>query len=133
MWKAALAGAVALAAVSSLSITDNGVGITPAAAQEVVITEANIAQLRNALHLTPAQEGYWRTLEATLRSLTQQVRAEEAGLVQRVRARIKSYVVDAAAAHRVAAAARPLISSLDERQKSDGIAVVRAMGVASLF
>ena len=56
-----------------------------------------------------------------------------AGLVQRIRARVKSYVLDISAARRVANAAQPLIESLDEDQKRSGLVVVRALGVASLF
>ena len=46
---------------------------------------------------------------------------------------MKTYVLDLSAARRVAHAAQPLIDSLDEDQKRDGMVAVRALGVASLF
>ena len=49
MWKAALAGAVALATVGTLSVSQQGVGVTPAAAEVIVVTEGQIAQLHKAL------------------------------------------------------------------------------------
>src|SRR5262245_25809424 len=105
MWKAAIVGAFALVALGSLSVTRDGIGVTQAAAQDVVVTDAHIAHLKNVLRLSPAQETHWRTLEAVLRSVGQRAALDEpAGLVQRVRARLRSYVLDAAAAHRVAMA-----------------------------
>jgi hypothetical protein len=53
--------------------------------------------------------------------------------VQRVKARMKSYVLDVTAARQVAAAAQPLIATLDEDQKRDGMMMVRALGVSALF
>jgi hypothetical protein len=87
------------------------------------------------LHLSPAQEVHRRAVEATLRGFMRGARAEDRpeGLVQRVRAKIGSYIVSAAAAHEVAVAARPLIQSLDEQQKQDGLDAMRTLGVASLF
>ena len=100
----------------------------------VVVTESHIARLKSALRLTPAQEVHWRALEAELRSVIHRQHTDEStGLVQRVRARISGYVLNAAAARRVATAAQPLIATLDDEQKQNGITAVRAMGVASLF
>ena len=68
MWKAALAGAVALATVGTLSISPHGVGIAPAAAEEIIVTEGQIARLHSALRLTSSQEHYWHAVAATLHS-----------------------------------------------------------------
>jgi zinc resistance-associated protein len=134
MWKAAFVGALALVTLGSMSVTSNGIGVTQAAAQEVVVTDAHIARLRSVLRLSPAQEVHWRGLEAALRNVGQRGGSDEPqGLVQKVKARLKSYVLDAAAAHRVAAAAQPLIATLDEGQKQEGLTVIRAMGVSALF
>jgi hypothetical protein len=90
--------------------------------------------LKRALRLSPAQEVHWRAVEAKLRNITQnQNREQGQGFIQRVRAKIGSFVVSAAAAKEVAAAARPLIASLDEQQKQDGRDVIRELGVSSLF
>lgn len=134
MWKAAFVGAFALVTLGSMSVSSNGVGVTQAAAQEVVVTDAHIARLKSVLRLSPAQEVHWHSLEAALRNVTTARGSDEpTGLVQRVKARLRSYVLDAAAAHRVAAAAQPLIASLDDTQKHDGMIAIRAMGVSTLF
>jgi hypothetical protein len=132
MWKAAFVGALALMCIS-LTITRDGIGVTQAAAQDVVVTDAHIAHLKAALKLSPSQEVHWRSLESVLRSVGQRAQKDENGLIQRVRARLRSYVLDAAAAHRVAMAAQPLISSLDDQQRQNGLTVIRAMGVSALF
>src|SRR5215216_6300369 len=97
MWKAAFVGAIALVTLGSLSVTRDGIGVTQAAAQEVVVTAAHIARLKTVLRLSPAQEIHWRGLESTLRSVGHRASAEDTGLVQKVRARLRSYVLDAAA------------------------------------
>jgi hypothetical protein len=133
MWKAAFVGAIALVTVGSVSVTRDGIGVTQAAAQEVVVTDAHIARLKTALRLSPSQEIHWRSLEAALRNVSHKPVGDDMTLVQKVRARLKSYVLDAAAAHRVAAAAQPLIATLDDQQKQEGLTAIRAMGVSALF
>ncbi len=136
MWKAALAGAIALATVGSLSVSSQGVGVARAAAQDVILTDAHIAPLKSTLKLTPAQEQHWHPVEATLRALVHQKTRDdsaEAGLVRRVHARVAGYTVNAVALQRLASVAQPLLNSLDEGQKRDGLTVIRAMGVANLF
>jgi len=133
MWKAAFVGAVALVTLGSLSIRHDGIGVTQAAAQEVVVTDANIARLKSALRLSPAQEVHWRSLESVLRRSGQRAQTGEGGLFQRVKARVRAYVLDAVAARQVAVAAQPLIASLDDQQKQEGMTVIRAMGVSALF
>ena len=133
MWKAAFVGAFALVAFGSVSLTRDGIGVTQASAQEVVVTDAHIARLKSVLRLSPSQEVHWRGLEAALRSVSARNASDETGLVQKVRARLRTYVLDAQAAHRVAVAAQPLIATLDETQKHDGMTAIRAMGVSALF
>jgi hypothetical protein len=135
MWKAALAGAIALAVVGPFSLSRDGIGITQAAAEGIIVTEAKIARLKGALRLTPAQEAHWRSVEASLRAHLSQVGDEGAdgGIVQRARARLSRWTLNATAMHRIRGAAQPLISSLDETQRRSGMAAIRAMGVASLF
>src|SRR5437016_5535888 len=106
------AGAFALATIGAICVT----GIAPAAAQSaaaqgVVLTEGKIAQLKNVLQLSPAQEVHWRALMATLRNVLDRHQADEpSGFVQRVKARVGSYVLNAAALQQVSFAARPLIA-----------------------
>jgi len=117
----------------SASISHGTVGFTSAAAQQVVVTDTHIARLRSVLRLTPEQEIYWRPLEAALRGAATPVDTEEAGFYQRVKARLRTYVVNARAAQRISYAAQPLIASLSEEQKQAGMAYLRAVGVGSLF
>jgi len=144
MWKTARVVALALAMFGSMSFAHNGFAAanaeeTASTSGGVVVTDATIARLKAALRLSPAQEIHWRTLESTLRHLAQdqQTRVADAsgsiGFVQRVKARMKSYVLDVSAARQVAAAAQPLIATLDEDQKRDGMMMVRALGVSALF
>lgn len=139
MMKTARMLALALAMFGTMSFAQQGHAAFAEdfSSQNIVVTDGMIARLKAALHLSPAQEPHWRLLETTLRDISQQRQVADAsgtvGFVQRVRARVKSYVIDVSAARRVAAAARPLIATLDEGQKRDGLTVVRALGVSSLF
>jgi hypothetical protein len=124
MLKAALAGAVALATVGSFSFSE-GLGVSPAAAQEVVVTEGQIARLHAALHLTSAQERRWHPVAATLRSLGHQqqqyrVASNDAGFVAQAKSRVAGYAVTA----------QPLINELTEEQKEAGRTVLAGMGVS---
>ena len=135
MWKAALAGALALATVGSLSLTPRGLGISPAAAQEVTVTEAQIARLHAALHLTPAQERHWYPVAATLRRLGHaqaqyQVASADDGFVARTRARVAGYTVTAMTMQRLRSVAQPLIAALNDDQKNAGRGVLASMGVS---
>ena len=140
MMKTARVLALALTMFGSMTFAQHGFAANAGEqfqSQNVVVTDGMIARLKAALHLSAAQEIHWRTLEAALRDISQQRQVADAtdgaGIVQRVRARMKSYVLDVSAARRVAIAAQPLIGTLDEDQKRDGMNAVHALGVASLF
>jgi zinc resistance-associated protein len=98
-----------------------------------VVTEAQIAQFKAMLNLTPAQAKYWAPVEATLRDLArrQAQQSENTGFVQR----LKTITLNAASMRRLSSAALPLIKSLDQDQKRDAMEVARAMGfkLASAF
>jgi hypothetical protein len=135
MWKAALAGAVALAIVNSFSISERGFGVTPAAADEIVVTEGQIGRLHAALHLTSAQEHHWYPVAAILRTLGRhqqqyQVASNDEGFVARTRARVAGYTVTAVTMQRLRSAAQPLIAALSDEQKNAGHAVLASMGVS---
>jgi hypothetical protein len=135
MWKAALVGAVALATVGSFSFSHQGFGITPAVAEEIVVTEGQIARLHAALHLTAAQERRWHAVAATLRSLGHQqqqyrVASADAGFVAQTKSRVAGYAVTAMTMQRLRAAATPLIAELSDEQKEAGRNVLSAMGVS---
>lgn len=135
MWKAAFAGVIALATVGSLSVSHQGLGVSTAAAQEIVITEGQIARLRGALHLTPSQEHHWHAVAATLRNLGQRqqqyrVASADAGYIESARARVAGYTVTAVAMQRLKSAAEPLISTLSDEQRQAGMSVLQSMGVS---
>jgi len=132
MRKAVFAGAVALAMMGPLFVSEKGFGPAPAAAQDVVVTEGKIARLRSALRLTGEQLQHWRPVEAALRAAIREQR-EHNGLVQKVRERVNSYAGSAMALQRAVSAAGPLIASLDERQRESGRSALRSMGGASMF
>jgi len=135
MFKTALAGAVALATVASFSISFDGVGIAPAAAQEVVVSHAQIARLRSALHLTADQEHLWRPVEATLRTIAQQqqkyrVASADSTFYERAQSRVSGYAITMVSMQKLRAAAQPLIGRLNDDQKHAGMQVLQSMGVS---
>jgi LTXXQ motif family protein len=127
MWKAALAGAIALAAIGTTSVSAEPYGSHGAASSQ-------IAQVKSMLRLTPAQERYWPPVEAALRGLARQASSEQAsdGYVQRARARVSSIAANAAGVQRVLAAARPLIRVLDAEQRQTVHALASSYGVSNL-
>ncbi len=135
MWKAALAGAVALATIGSFWFSQGGSGIPSAAAQEVVDTEGQIAGLHAARHLTAAQERHWYPVAATLRRLGHQqqqyrVASNDSGFVTQAKSRVAGYAVTAMTMQRLRALATPLINELSEEQKQAGRNVLSSMGVS---
>jgi len=131
--KAALAGAVLLTTVGSVSVSPQGIGFAPAAAQEVVVNDAQIAQLKQALQLTASQERHWRPVEATLRAMSRasyRVASADDSFVQRIHSRVSGYTLTAVSLARLKSAARPLIASLSEDQKNAGMSVLSSIGVS---
>src|SRR5262245_61960748 len=129
---------VALAALGLFSVA-------PAArADEVVMTTASapsnavpahtatidIARIKNALHLTPAQERHWAPVEAALRELAQrQERDANDGLVRRVSKRVVQIALNSATVHRLVAAARPLVKTFDDQQMQTAHGLAQEMGL----
>lgn len=132
MKKAVFAGALALAMMGPLLVSEKGFGPSTASAQEVVVTEGKIARLRAALRLTGEQIQHWRPVEAALRAAIREQRAE-GGWVHKVRERVGGYANGAMALQRALSAAGPLIASLDERQRESGRRALSSMGGGALF
>jgi hypothetical protein len=124
MKKAALVGAVALALVSFSLAGTGGAAAQTAGGGRVVVTEAHIAYIKQALQLTPGQQPYWLPVEAALRSLTQSQARSSGGLL--------SFAGDMDALRRVAATATPLLRMLRPAQKQNAIMAARAMGFSHL-
>jgi hypothetical protein len=134
-----LAGTLALASVSFSPVfadslaTEFETGAHLLERSGLVISETQIARFKAALKLTPAQEQLWAPIDAELRQITRTgQRNEPEGIVQRIRSRFRSIVLDVAALRRLGNAARPLLTSLDDEQKQRGLQVARTMGMSSL-
>jgi hypothetical protein len=132
MKKAVFAGAVALAMMGPLLVSEKGIGPATASAADVVVTEGKIARLRAALRLTGEQLKHWHPVEAALRAAVREQRAES-GWVHKVRDQVSGYAGSAMALQRAMSAAGPLIASLDERQRESGRNALRSMGGAAMF
>ena len=132
MKKAVFAGAVALAMMGPLVVSEQGFGPARAKAQDVVVTEGKIARLRASLHLRAEQLAHWRPVEAALRAAAREQHAAqgEGGWVQKVRNRVSGYASKAAALQQAYSAAGPLIASLDEKQRESGRRALGSLGGA---
>jgi hypothetical protein len=134
MWKAALAGAMlaTMGVTTSLAQDFQATSYAYEGAQSAqrgpAVTAGHVARLRAALKLTPAQQRHWPAVAAALRNFTRQSGNAANGWRQRASAAVGS----ANAVRRVVAAARPLISSLTEQQRQDGLRVIHALGFSSL-
>jgi hypothetical protein len=138
MLKAALVGAIALATIgSSFAFADewrdqhNG----SAAQSGTLVTHAQIARFKSVLKLTAAQEQYWPAVENAFRELSRrQVREDTSsqGYIQGISSRATAIGVSAVMLQRLAAAAYPLIQSLDEGQKQSAMALARSFGLESV-
>ena len=124
------AGVIALAALSLLPTV-------PAAhaadmmdnAAAAHMTSIDVARIKSALHLTPAQEPHWAPVEAALRDLARrQERDANDGLVRRVSKRVVQIALNSATVHRLAAAARPLVKTFDEQQMRTAHGLAQEMG-----
>lgn len=139
MKRVLLASALALASVSlspagadSLG-TEVEKGAHRSERATLVISEAQISQFKTALKLTPAQEQLWIPIEAEFRLITRTgLRSDSDGIVQRIRSRFRTIVLDVAALRRLGDVARPLLMSLDDDQKQKALQIARTMGMSSL-
>jgi hypothetical protein len=131
------AGVFALAALGLLSVAPaaraDDVVMTTASAPHnasAPMTSIDIARIKSALHLTPAQERHWAPVEAALRELARrQERDANDGLVRRVSKRVVQVALNSATIHRLVAAARPLVKTFDEQQMHTAHGLAQQMGL----
>jgi hypothetical protein len=137
MWKAGLAGVVALvvgssAAFAGNSETDFGRNHT-VPKSEAVMSLAHVARLKSVLKLTAAQEQLWPAIERAFHEICQaQDAGAPQGFVQGIKHRATSIALNAFALQRLASAAYPLIRTLDEEQKQSALAFARSAGLHSV-
>lgn len=124
------AGVIAFAALSLLSIVPSARAADMMDGAAAAYTASiDVARIKSALHLTPAQEPYWAPVEAALRELARrQERDANDGLVRRVSKRVVQVALNSATVHRLVAAARPLVKTLDEQQMRTAHGLAQEMG-----
>jgi hypothetical protein len=101
---------------------------------EAVMSLSQVARLKAALKLTAAQEPLWAPVERAFREISQaQVADGSHSIMQGIKNRAASAIgLNAVALRRLASAAYPLIRSLNEEQKQNGLAFARSAGLASV-
>ena len=134
MKKVIFASALALAAAGLLSVNSAGFARELAGAFEQEAAAVDVARVKRVLHLTPEQERLWPPVEVALRDIARrQTHAEPGGVVHRISQRVVSIVLDGAAVHRLAVAARPLIAVLRDDQKQNALALAQEMGLTPVL
>ena len=86
----------------------------------------NVARIKTALHLRPEQEPYWPAVETAVREVARHQGAS------RITGHVIPLVLDSTAVHRIAAAAKPLISALDFQQIQAANGVASEMGLSAV-
>jgi hypothetical protein len=141
MWKAALAGAMALAVTGTSfafagNITDGSAGHYSLQSRADAGLDIKLARAKAALQLTPEQQRHWPRVESALREIVaKQGRVQEAsagGIVSRTYARASDFVLNTSAMKRLESAARPLLDSLSESQKRVAVRMAHAMGLGKI-
>ena len=100
------------------------------AAASAQTASVDVVRIKNALHLTPAQEPYWVPVEAALRELARrQARDANEGLMRRISQRVVQVALNSATIHRLAVAARPLVKTFDEQQMQIAHGLAQEMGL----
>jgi len=86
----------------------------------------NVARIKSVLHLRADQEAYWPAVEAAVRDVARHQGAH------RITGHIIPIVLDSSAIHRIASAAKPLISALDFSQIQAANGVASEMGLSAV-
>lgn len=96
-----------------------------------VLNEAQIASIKERLHLTPGQEAMWPAVEAALRNIAY-ARAGAAHRHGAAAAQVASLDPDSAEVLGLKAAAIPLLMSFNDEQKSEVRNLAHVMGLDKL-
>ncbi len=140
MLKAGIAGVVALAAMgSSFAFAQTEVSLAPqqvSAARLIMVSYGQIARLKSDLKLTEAQEPLWPAVERAFREIGQQQQFEQGAapqsFVQGIKTRAAAIGMNALALRQIAAAAYPLIRTLNAEQKQSALSFARSIGLDSV-
>ena len=138
MWKAGLVGLAVLVIGSSAALADSSggenFGRVHVGKSENTLSFTQVVRLKAALKLTAAQEQLWAPVEQAFREISQAQEAGGAqGFVQGIKHRAAAAIgLNALALRRLASAAYPLIRTLNEEQKQNGLAFARSAGLESV-
>jgi hypothetical protein len=138
MWKAAITGFLLLTMAGSTAVMAEGAanrgyrlqsqgGVSPE-------MESGIARFKSALQLNAHQERHWPRVEAALRAMDRDKESDtgDRGMLRRIGHRAADIVISAANIQRLVSAARPLMKTLDDDQRSKALTLARAMGLGSV-
>jgi len=136
MWKAGLAGVVAVTIGASAAVAgsiETDLGNAAVVKSEAVMSVAQFARLKSVLKLSAAQEQLWPAIERAFREISQaqEVGASQ-GFVQGLKQRMAGVGLNAIALRRLATAAHPLIRTLNDEQKQSALAFARSAGLHSV-
>jgi hypothetical protein len=131
MWKARVAGVVALIMVGTALTGEAAARNSFRPASGVVLTEGHIAHLHAVLHLTAAQEKHWPAVAAALHSVIRQQHQQKADAGFQL-ASAKPRSIDSGAVQRVMSAAMPLVMTLNDEQKRHAQRFARSLGLDSV-
>jgi hypothetical protein len=95
-----------------------------------ILNDAQIAGIKQRLHLTPDQERMWPAVEAALRNMAYQ-RTQQAAARGATR-NVRAVAVDPEAVEGLKSAAVPLIMSFSSEQKDEVRSLVHVMGLDQL-
>jgi hypothetical protein len=123
MWKAALAGVVALATTGATLTTTTVRADESRYHQQpvqvgIMLSDAQITRYKAALRLNAEQERYWPAVAAALRSM-------------RVGNRMAALAANSLGLRQLMSAARPLYDRLDDGQRQVAMRLVQSLGFGS--
>jgi zinc resistance-associated protein len=95
-----------------------------------ILDDAQIASIKERLHLTPDQESMWPAVEAALRNMAYK-RAQQAAARGAAR-NVQAAAVDPEAVQGLKSAAVPLIMSFNDEQKEEVRSLAHVMGLDQL-
>ena len=97
----------------------------------------DLPHIKAALRLTPSQQPYWAPVEAVLHEIAHRQLREramaQASMIQRVKERAVTIILDRAAVSRLTEVARPLAQRLSEEQKRAVQKLAREMGLGRML
>jgi hypothetical protein len=102
----------------------------PAAHNNDLFNDAQLASIKHRLRLTPDQEHYWPQVAAALRAISYRVSRDAGG--KPAQKRLASIDPNSAEVQRLKSAAIPLIMTMREEQKREVRALARLMGLEAV-